>query len=41
MLALYIHIEVIDNKSLDDSLFSGKSSINDLFKDLLQEKRDF
>ena len=27
--------------SLDDSLFSGKRSINDLFKDLLREKRGF
>ena len=30
-------VEVIDNKSLDDSLFLAKSSINDL----LQEKRGF
>ena len=34
-------VEVIDNKSLDDSLFLAKRSINDLFKDLLQEKRGF
>ena len=33
--------EVIDNKSLDDLLFLAKRSVNDLFKDLLQEKRGF
>ena len=34
-------VEVIDNKSLDDSLFLAKKSINDLFRDLLKEKRGF
>ena len=34
-------VEVIDNKSLDNSLFFGKSSINNLFRDLLREKRAF
>ena len=34
-------VEVIDNTSLDDSLFLAKRSINDLFKDLLREKRGF
>ena len=34
-------VEVIDNKSLDDSLFLAKKSINDLFRDLLREKREF
>ena len=34
-------VEVIDNKSLDDSLFLAKKSINDLFRDLLREKRGF
>ena len=33
--------EVIDNKSLDNSLFLERKSINDLFKDLLREKRVF
>ena len=32
-------VEVID--SLDDSLFLVKKSINDLFRDLLKEKRGF
>ena len=31
----------MDRKSLSDSLFLAKSSIVDLFKDLLQEKRGF
>ena len=35
------HVEVTDRISLDDLLFLAKSSINDLFKDLLQEKRGF
>ena len=35
------NVEVVDNKSLDDSLFFAKRSINDLFKDLLEEKRSF
>ena len=30
-------VEIIDNKSLDNSLFLAKSSINDLFRDLLRE----
>ena len=34
-------VEVIGNKSLDDSLFLAKRSINDLFRDLLREKRGF
>ena len=34
-------VEVIDNTSLDDSLFLAKRSINDLFRDLLREKRGF
>ena len=31
----------MDSKSLDDSLFLAKRSINDFFKDLLEEKRGF
>ena len=31
----------MDNKSLDDPLFLAKRSINDLFRDLLKEKRGF
>ena len=31
----------MDTKSLDDSLFSAKRSIIDLFRDLLEEKRGF
>ena len=34
-------VEVIDNTSLDDSLFLAKRSINDLFRDSLREKRGF
>ena len=34
-------VEVIDNKSLVDSLFLAKKSINGLFRDLLREKRGF
>ena len=34
-------VEVMDTKSLDDSLFSAKRSIIDLFRDLLEEKRGF
>ena len=34
-------VEVTDNTSLDDSLFLAKRSINDLFRDLLREKRGF
>ena len=34
-------LEVTDRISLNDSLFLAKSSIIDLFKDLLQEKRGF
>ena len=33
--------EVMDSKSLDDSLFSAKASIKDFFKDLVEEKRGF
>ena len=31
-------VEVIDNTSLDDSLFLAKSSLDNLFRDLLREK---
>ena len=31
----------MDTKSLDDSLFLAKRSINDFFKDLLEEKKGF
>ena len=34
-------VDVVDNISLNDSLFLGKSSINNLFRDLLTEKRGF
>ena len=34
-------VEVVDRISLSDSLFLAKSSIIDLFKDLLEEKRGF
>ena len=34
-------VEVIDNKSLGDSLFLAKRSIIDFLKDLLEEKRGF
>ena len=35
------NVEVTDRKSLSDSLFLAKSSIIDLFSDLLEEKRGF
>ena len=35
------NVEVTDTKSLADSLFLAKSSITDLFSDLLEEKRGF
>ena len=35
------NVEVTDRIGLSDSLFLAKSSIIDLFKDLLQEKRGF
>ena len=35
------NVEVVDKISLSDSLFLAKSSIVDLFKDLLQEKKGF
>ena len=35
------HVEVADRGSLSDSLFLARSSQNDLFSDLLQEKRGF
>ena len=35
------NVEVMDTKSLYDSLFLAKRSINDFFKDLLEEKRGF
>ena len=31
----------MDSKSLDDSLFLAKRSIDDFFRDLLEEKRGF
>ena len=34
-------VEITDRISIDDSLFLAKRSINDLFKDLLREKRGF
>ena len=34
-------VEVMDSKSLDDSLFLAKRSINDFFRDLLEEERGF
>ena len=34
-------VEVMDTKSLGDLLFLAKRSINDLFRDLLREKRGF
>ena len=34
-------VEVMDSKSLDDSFFLAKRSINDFFRDLLEEKRSF
>ena len=35
------NVEVMDNRSLNDSLFLAKRSIKDFFKDLLREKRGF
>ena len=35
------NVEVVDRKNLSDSLFLARSSIVDLFSDLLQEKRGF
>ena len=35
------NVEVVDRKNLGDSLFLARSSIGDLFSDLLQEKRGF
>ena len=32
---------IIDNRSLDDSLFLAKRSLNDFFRDLLKEKKGF
>ena len=32
-------VEVIDDTSLDDSLFLAKKSINDLFRNLLRQKK--
>ena len=34
-------VEVMNSKSLDDSLFLAKRSIDDLFRDLLEENREF
>ena len=31
----------MDSKSLDDSLFLAKRSINDFFRELLEERRGF
>ena len=33
-------VEVVDSKSLDDSLFLAKKCSNDFFRDLLKEKKD-
>ena len=35
------NVEVMDSKSLDDSLFLAKRSINDFFRELLVENRSF
>ena len=35
------NVEVVDRKSLSDPLFLAKRSINNLFSDLLEEKRGF
>ena len=35
------NVKVMETKSLDDSLFLAKRTINDFFKDLLEEKRGF
>ena len=35
------NVEVMETKSLDDSLFLAKRTINNFFKDLLEEKRGF
>ena len=40
-LPFFPNVEVADRISLSDSLFLPKSSIADLFKDLLKEKREF
>ena len=34
-------VEVIDNKSLSDSLFVSKNSIKNLFNELLRKKKRF
>ena len=34
-------VEVMDRISLDNSLFLAKRSIDDLFRDLLEEKKRF
>ena len=39
--AVTYEVEVMDSKSLDDSLFLAKRSIIDFFKDLLEERRGF
>ena len=35
------NVEVMDSKSLDDSLFLAKRSLDDFFRELLEEKRGF
>ena len=35
------NVEIMDTKSLDDSLFLAKRSINDFLRYLLEEKRGF
>ena len=35
------NVEVMDTKSLDDSLFLAKKSINDSIRDLWEERRGF
>ena len=35
------NVEVMETKSLDDSLFLAKRNINNFFRDLLEEKREF
>ena len=35
------NVKITDNKSLDDSLFPAKKSINNLLRDLLIKRRGF
>ena len=41
MYAETYKVEIINNKSLSDSLSVSKNSIKNLFDELLREKRDF